>query len=248
MREVLSAPEALVLDDFLEPSTWDFLWAQVQADDFEHVHRLGWVKAWRLSDGVPLRGPVTLSNPTAADRITPVYPTGLATDLLIARILEIEQDLTSWVGSRGEDWSHFFCRPYIYPTDTGLSWHRDNQFNTTGAFTYYCHRDWNVQWGGELLVADAKTKNLNLPETQLFGDGEAFIGTHLDNLVENRALLEDGNGRFIFPKPNRLVVVPAGVLHAIKKVDASAGSSVRVSFQGTFMNVGSSGMERSSRS
>ncbi|NOK18521.1 2OG-Fe(II) oxygenase [Corallococcus carmarthensis] len=235
MRTVVSKPEALVIDDFLDPVSFELVWAYVQSEEFEHVHRMGWVNAWRLSDGVPLRGPVTLSHSTDTDRFSPIHPTGKGIDLVVEKILSIKAQFVDWVGAHGEDWSHFFCRPYIYAANMGLSWHRDNQNQTTGAFTFYCHPTWNVQWGGELLVADAESRNFEFPQTQLLGDERRFLGTHLDNTPENEALLETGAGMYILPKPNRLVVVPAGVLHGIKKVDPAAGSNVRVSLQGTFM-------------
>jgi hypothetical protein len=235
MRVIVSRPETLVVDDFLDQESLGLIWAYIQTEEFEHVHRMGWVKAWRLSDGAPLRGPVTLSHSTATDRLSPVYPTGKAIDLLIGKIIEIQNQLTGWVGEKDKDWSHFFCRPYIYGAETGLSWHRDNENNTTGAFTYYCHQRWNVQWGGELLIANISTKDLRFPATRLMGEESRFIGTHFDNSLENERLLETGEGMYIFPKPNRLVVVPGGVLHCIKKVDASAGNCVRASMQGTFM-------------
>lgn len=235
MQVVVSKPEALVIDDFLDAASFELVWAYIQSEEFEHVHRLGWVNAWRLSDGVPLRGPVTLSHPTDTDRFSQVHPTGKGIDLVIGKLLEIQDRLADWVGVQGSDWSHFFCRPYIYTANTGLSWHRDNQNNTTGAFTFYCHPSWNVQWGGELLVAGPESKEFEFPESRLFGGGSRFLGTHLDNAPENKSLLATGTGTYILPKPNRLVVVPSGVLHGIKKVDPAAGSQVRVSLQGTFM-------------
>jgi hypothetical protein len=235
MRIVVSRPEALVIDEFLEPAAFELAWAYVQSEEFEPVHRMGWVKAWRLSDGVPLRGPVTLSHATPTDRFSPVFPTGKGVDLLTREILAHREQLSPWVGEHARDWTHFFCRPYIYPAHTGLSWHRDDEHNTTGAFTFYCHPEWNVQWGGELLVADISSRELVFPRSPVFGGDAQFLGTHLNNSAENEALLATGAGLYVLPKPNRLVVVPAGVLHSIKKVDAAAGNSVRVSLQGTFM-------------
>jgi 2OG-Fe(II) oxygenase superfamily len=235
MNQVLSKPEVLVIDNFLDSAALAFVWSYVQSEDFEHVHRTGWVTAWRLSDGSPLRGPVTLSHPSETDRLSAVYPTGGAMDFLIEKILEFQGDLVPWVGQQGRDWSQFFCRPYVYPAGAGLSWHRDNQNNATGAFTFYCHPTWNVQWGGELLVADIGTRLVKFPVSELYGHESKFLGTHMDNAPENDALLETAIGTYVLPKPNRLVVVPAGVLHAIKKVDPAAGDHHRVSLQGTFM-------------
>ena len=132
MRTALSSESVLVVDEFLDEQAAQYVWRYVQQEKFEHVHRLGWINAWRLTDGVPLRGPVTLSHPTPADPVAPVYPIDEAIDLVIAAIIGMEKGLTPWVGKRSEDWSHFFCRPYIYPAGAGLTWHDDNQHNCAG--------------------------------------------------------------------------------------------------------------------
>jgi hypothetical protein len=238
MRLQYSAPQVLVFDDVLSPKEFRYVWAYVQTQDYEFVHAREWVKAWRPDDGEPLRGPVTLSHETMSDVLSPRFPTGLGVDLIMKTILRSLDQLEPWVGKHMEDWEYFFCRPYLYPNGSALSWHRDDQQNTTGAFTFYCHNEWNIQWGGELLVADLETKNFQFSETELYGEPSRFIGTQLENGQENDRLLEPGVGTYIFPKPNRLVFVPAGVMHAIKRVDQSAGRRVRATLQGTFMYPG----------
>lgn len=235
MRTVHSSQEVLVIDDFLDKQAAQYVWRYVQGEKFEHVHRLGWVNAWRLADGMPLRGPVALSHKTPSDPLAPVYPTDKAIDLVIRAIIEIGNELVPWVGEWSKDWSHFFCRPYIYPVGAGLSWHDDNQHNCTGAFTYYCHPDWNIAWGGELLTASVGTSLRAPPSVPMYQGGEEVLGGHLDNSYENDAVLEEAIGFYILPKPNRLVVMGTGIAHCIKEVHSSAGSNVRVSLQGTFM-------------
>jgi Rps23 Pro-64 3,4-dihydroxylase Tpa1-like proline 4-hydroxylase len=226
---------ALVIDDFLEHRAFQLVGRYVQDERYEFVHRHEWIKAWRLHDGIPLRGPVTLSHSNSSDRVNRIFPVGLGIDLLISRLLEIEDDLVPWTGRHGADWSYFFCRPYIYPVGTALSWHKDNQHNTTAAFTYYCHPTWNVAWGGELLLAEG-ANDVEFSKVELYGGEQRFIGTHFDNSAENDALFAEGIGQFILPKPNRLVVIPVGFLHCIKRVDEAAGLAIRMTLQGTFMD------------
>lgn len=233
--KIVPVEQALVIDDLLPADEFELLWRYLQGERYENVHRMEWVKAWRFRDGSPLRGPVTLSHPNTADRINRVYPSGLGIDLLIAKMHELEAQIADWAGVRGVDWSYFFCRPYIYPPGTALSWHRDNQHNTTAAFTYYCHPTWNVQWGGELLIAGEETRDIEFEDQQVYGGAREAIGTHMDNRIENEGVMAVGAGQYIFPKPNRLVVLPVGVLHCIKRVEESAGDNARVTLQGTFM-------------
>lgn len=44
----------------------------------------------------------------------------------------------------------------------------------------------------------------------------------------------DSGGVFIYPRPNRLVVLRGGAMHCIKKVESAAGRSLRASVSGFF--------------
>ncbi|MEX0828594.1 MAG: 2OG-Fe(II) oxygenase [Haliea sp.] len=235
MKTTFETEAVLVIDEFLKKDEFALVWNEIQAEHFHFVHEREWVTAWRLDDGQPLRGPVYLSHRTDGDRISPAYPTGKAFDLIIRRIVDIEEHLVPWTGRRGADWSYFFVRPYIYPSGAGLSWHRDNKHNATAAFTFYAHPQWNVKWGGELLVADASTKDLEFSPSKLYSEEERILGSHFDNSVENDRLLSVGTGQYILPKANRLVIVATGIFHCIKKVDPAAGNHVRATVQGVFM-------------
>ena len=41
-----------------------------------------------------------------------------------------------YVGRQGQDWDYFFCRPYIYPAGTGLSWHTDGRGTEQLSYTF----------------------------------------------------------------------------------------------------------------
>ena len=53
---------------------------------------------------------------------------------VIKKLKEVVPTCKEIIGEQGKDWAYFFSRAYIYPKNTGLSWHRDNQNNVTGAF------------------------------------------------------------------------------------------------------------------
>lgn len=233
-RIVYQDENAAIIDDFLSLEDFKFLWSYVQNEEMSFVHSSKWTKAFRLTDGHPLRGPVYLSRPRDQDSVSVTYPSGKAIDIIIKAICSLKEDFKPWIGKQGEDWTHFFARPYLYPVGSSLSWHRDNQKGVSGAFSYYCHPEWNVQWGGELLIADAKTKELEFPKQKLYGGKEEYIGSQLNNSFENTALLELGIGHYILPKPNRFILLTKGILHALKKVEAAAGNHVRASIQGFF--------------
>ncbi len=225
-----------IIDDFLPQDEAEFVWRYVQDEQYEMVHQKKWVKAFRLSDGCPMWGPPYLSDDYEANSKNKVFPTGRAIDLVISRLKQVAKDYDNLIGKFGQDWAYFFARAYLYSADQGLSWHRDNQNNATGAYVYYAHREWDPQWGGEFLVAPAQTKHHVIPTTKLYEGTEKFLGSHLDNKFERDVLMESGHGQYIMPKPNRLVLLTSGVIHCIKKVDPAAGNRVRATIQGFFQD------------
>jgi hypothetical protein len=225
-----------IIDDFLPPQEAEFVWRYIQDEQFEMVHQQKWAKAFRLSDGIPMRAPPYLSDPYEANTKNDIYPTGRGIDLVIKRLKEIAPNHENLIGKFGKDWAFFFARAYLYTANTGLSWHRDNANNATGAYVYYAHPEWDPQWGGEFLVAPGETKQCPIPKTMLYEGKEKFLGSHLDNSFERDVLLETGYGQYILPKPNRLVLLTSGVIHCIKKVDPAAGNKVRATIQGFFQD------------
>jgi hypothetical protein len=227
MKPVFSTSEILVFDDFMSPEEMSAAWRLMQSRPLASVHGGAWNPAWKLGDGNPLRGDVIVSSANTFDPKNATYPTGTAIDPLIAKVRGLAATVESHLGKHGRDWTHFFARPYAYGAGSGLSWHRDNQKQVSGAFTYYCHPRWGAHWGGELMVADPGTKTVSLGSSQ---DARALF----DTSGMDKHISDVGVGTYIFPKPNRLVVLCSGILHAIKKVDSAAGENVRATYQGFF--------------
>jgi len=225
-----------IIDDFLSAEEAVYVWNYIQDEHFEMVHQKKWVKAFRLSDGSPMWGPPYLSDNYDANTKFPAFPTGRAVDLVISKLKETIGSYEHLIGKFGQDWAYFFARAYIYSANQGLSWHKDNENHATGAYVYYAHPEWDPQWGGEFLVAPASSKNKAIPKSKLYEGNEKFLGSHLDNKFEKDVLLETGHGQYIMPKPNRMVLLTAGVIHCIKKVDPAAGNKVRATIQGFFQD------------
>lgn len=225
-----------VIDNFLSEEEHNLINIYTQEERYKHVHDGQWTKAFRILDGNPLRGPAYLSHKYEGDQNAPVYPTGKAIDIIFKRILEKKSTFEKWIGKQGKDWQFFFARSYLYSINTGLSWHRDNNYNAAGAFVYYSHKNWQANWGGEFLVSSENTKKLVYPKVKNYEGNKISLGSHIDSSFEDTSLLEEGVGRYIMPKPNRLVFLTSGVLHCIKKVDPSAGQNIRSSVQGFFLN------------
>ena len=216
-------PSVLIVDDFLDEEAWTEVWTYFQFADLLPVSRTA--GAWKLGDGVPLGGDeiVTPARDAEIDGDQPkegVYPSGTALDRVVEALLGEAAGFAPLVG---EEWAHVTARPYVYPTGAGLSWHGDDSAVYSGAYIYYAHPHWNAHWGGELLVAhnDAAA---DLP----------IMGHRFDDEGYSAALMEGGEGRFILPRPNRLVVL-GGAPHMVTPVRPAAGSNVRASVSGFFL-------------
>ncbi len=205
-----------LFDDLLDEEAWAEVWSYFQFEALAPVTRTE--GAWKLQDGQPFAGPDFHVLPEGADAgdLEGVYPTETPLDYLAECLVALAPRLGRWVGAFG----HIAGRAYVYPPGTGLSWHRDAHDRYAGAFVYYAHPEWNVDWGGELLVAEVDDPAA-LP----------VMPFRFDNRDFSERLLEAGRGRFIAPKPNRLVVLGA-LPHRIAPV---RGPAVRASVAGFFV-------------
>lgn len=237
MRLITKNSQFVVFDDFLKPIDFDLMLRYVHDEDYQSVHADKWQKVYRLSDGIPLAGDAVLSHKRKDPNknVYKVYPINSGIDIFIDSLLSIVEELTEWVGKKDIDWEVFTARPFLFPQGTGLSWHSDHM-GKTGSYTFYTHSYWNVQWGGELLVTDETTKNIDYVLVEAVDSPEGkVIGQHLDNSYENKKLIDVGLGQYIVPKPNRLVVIAGGNPHMINKVSSAAGDRVRCSISGFFL-------------
>lgn len=219
-----------VLDDFLDEGTWTALWSDFQFMDLHPVTRTS--GAWKLDDGVPLGGEAAViergagaAGPALAEgEFDPDAP---ALDALLEAVLAQLHAAPELVeGLIDEGWDRVSGRPYVYPRGTGLSWHVDDHELYAGAFIYYAHPRWDVHWGGELLLAE-------LPADEAL-DELPIMAYRFATEAYSAALLERGCGRFIMPKPNRLVLL-GGAPHMVAPVRAAAGQQVRASVSGFFL-------------
>lgn len=253
---VLQTPECAVFDNVLNAEQFEALWKHVQLVDYRSVHSEKWEKVWRMHDGEVFWGPKTTwhtsensvpkspeGNPDKSS--DPVcYPTGTATDALMERILAKAVEHPHLVGTQASDWESITTQPYLYPVGSGLSGHTDS-VKYTGAYTYYCHPEWNCVYGGELMVSPADSSKLEalLPHVIVYEvEGneitkmeKRYVGSHLDNRAENKVLSQSGIGTYIAPKPNRLILLKGGTYHQVKPVAPAAGRLSRASVAGFFL-------------
>lgn len=107
---------------------------------------------------------------------------------------------------------------HVYSAGAEIDWHMD--YNSLASYSFYLHDEWKPQWGGNLLVSDYNTEDVQ-------GDN----GTVFDN---NPSVSDPGFGTWYAPLPNRLVIIKK-VFHKVERVDQAAGNNMRMSFTGFFI-------------
>lgn len=227
MRRTYATSQFVVIDDFLSAREHEAAWQAIQHETFEPVPLARGV--FRATDGQPLRSVTTYlwssrRLPPREDWIPRLSEAGNH-EALMSAFVEVARREEALVGVEGEDWSALLLTPCLYRRGDAISWHTDG-FSYTGALAYYPHLEWNCLWGGELLFVDEQTRQ----------DPQHFSRKYLlDNREENERLLDPGVGRFVFPNPNRLVLIAAGNEHMLAEIRDAAGNNVRAAFAGFFV-------------
>ncbi len=233
MAEAIEHPHFTVIDDFLEEEDWTRLWSDYQFMDLMPVSRTG--GAWKLEDGIPLGGrECVLERDSQAQVLGPQEEAvheehwGDARDPIAELLAQV---ILSKAHPRliDDNWVRLAGRAYVYPRETGLSWHVDDHDLYAGAFIYYAHPLWDAHFGGELLIGETIQEDEN--------DELPIMAYRFETESYSQRMLEVGCGQFIMPKPNRLVLL-SGAPHMIAKVSAAAGQNIRASVAGFFLRPG----------
>lgn len=241
MKHLFGNDQFMVIDDFLPDDQFEQMWRWFHVAPFFPNDIRGLHGAWRLDDGRVMRGPdvyygEVAEKVAAANEGAFAHPTGTGLDLLLEQFSRHGKVYEPLVGAEHRDWRTLAAAPRLYERGSSLYWHRDTPSVVTGSCTYYAHKEWNIQWGGELFIAHPDA--LNIPEErgpsmlspkEVIGRGMVQLSGHLDNSEVNAELLRMGMGYYIMPKPNRLVIMRTGNPHMISKVQPAAGDHVRAS-------------------
>ena len=236
MTKAVFREDGLALADCVL-STRDFrsLCREVAHGEYRWVHAQKWDKAWQLWDGHPLRGESVYFDPNRVFGWKgATYPTSTSLDLLIEEVRLMSAACPDIAGVEGIDWIALYLSPWLYPVGSALSLHQDAE-RYAGSFTFFAHPQWNVHWGGELLVSPAPTASTaksaqSMPELAIHGGSEPWTS---DNA--NCGDDDPGVAICVSPKPNRLVLIGPDRPHRVARVDENAGTRVRSSIAGFFL-------------
>jgi hypothetical protein len=213
--------EYLVIDNFLSEAERLALWDEICRLPFAKVHEGRWKKAFHVRDGEAWWGPNYFHHAHGEPQAE------YATIKALADRIEGSPQVLSFLASCG-DWTQLSLQPYLYPAGSGLSWHLDGG-NRAAAFIYYAHPHWHPAWGGELMIANGPSAR---DAAQIPADIRSFDRFY--GKFDVTGLLDGEGGKFVFPSPNRLVLLRGGTPHSIKKVEEEAGEAFRASIAGFF--------------
>jgi hypothetical protein len=209
-----------IIDDFLSPQEHQALWDAFQETIVPPADTREWNRVYQLTDGEErVDSKYAARRPSLRDATPSASPGPPALRLFsekLSMLLTGDQPPISV-----ERWTDFSASPWVYRAGAGLEWHADT--GRVAAYIYYVHPVWRSAWGGELLVAT--------------DDGSSSV-TMASSQPEKRdveAVCTTG-GVFVYPRPNRLVLLRGGILHCVKKVERAAGEAFRASVSGFFFN------------
>lgn len=130
---------------------------------------------------------------------------------------------SDFYGEAGAAWDRIALAFWKYPAGSGLSWHNDADQGRQGDFILYLHDQWRPSWGGELKLIDEDPQPTPSDEEE---------ESDLVLRMESRISRSPTSPVAIIPKPNRLVLVKSDTVHAIGRVDHTAGDALRCTLTG----------------
>jgi Rps23 Pro-64 3,4-dihydroxylase Tpa1-like proline 4-hydroxylase len=235
--KVLETNQIIIYDDFLSAEEIERVYRDFLRSDFSYINTTGKVsRAWKIRDGFPLRGNNLFYY--SPNNLKPeqdwVFPNGTDLGLFIEGVNRILPEVSCIVGREGIEWQKYSATQWIYQRGTGLSLHDDSSNTYSGGYAFFLSKEWNLHWGGLLLVLDRKTA-VAVKEFRVgYGEYNYWAETWCNDKMETPLIFEPGFGQFILPKFNRIVFIKNDALHTVTSVSPSAGDRIRMSIAGFF--------------
>lgn len=203
MKEVQRGRRFVVFDDFLDEVTFSVartMLARARFDKKDSVISPGddgfAFRSKGVHFGEELGGTSTGGRPKVYEEI--------------ARCVHRERRL---YGEGGTDWNRIGFTFWRYPVGNRLGWHNDAGGGRRGEFILFLHDRWRPSWGGELMILDEDTTALDHAETE-----HESATARMERILDTCPVSPTA----VVPKPNRLVLVQAGTVHQIHRVDQTA--------------------------
>gem|GEM_PF-3615114 len=136
---------------------------------------------------------------------------------LLVKAIENAVQAAPWLKSSQKVQWQGVLNANIYPVGSALGWHNDRRIQV-GAIAFYCHKVWEPDFGGELLIGQ-----------QLYKPEDYEKSDRLRKDWQFEQILREPVIDAIMPVPNRLVLLAPNILHCIRRVDINAGNHARMS-------------------
>jgi hypothetical protein len=170
----------------------------------------------------PLRGKSSMFN--CGDLIDATSVIGKFAILLS----ELTCDFSTIIGIPKVNWKSFSVTPWIYSTGSGFIPHVDGDTGYSGGFVFWCHEEWDVTWGGHLVVFERSVENFSGPDSM--SNPPHLLKQSV--FSKEKSLREPGIGTLVLPKRNRLVLLSPKVPHMVTTIEKQQAE--RLSLVGFF--------------
>jgi hypothetical protein len=147
---------------------------------------------------------------------------------VFTRITQAVRAQDGLFGVAGKDWDRLTFTFWQYPAGSRLGWHNDAGRGRRGEYILYLHREWDISWGGELMLLDREPRALVRPAA----DGRTGAALSGPGLVNEILRTNEVSPIAVLPRPNRLVMVRSDTLHTVRRVDHTAGDHRRSTLTG----------------
>lgn len=217
-RLAFEAGDLMVYDDFLPSSLFTDVqaWAAKQAAQSPDKPCINYVA------GSPRPGVVKS-----------VYPSKTPLDLVIGKIVRTLPEIARIVGEPGKSWNHFSASYLDWPRGEGLSLRKQDNDTHAGRFIYFLPPAWNVHWGGLLMAFE---KESVVEERTRFRQNahNRWHPNWLDRHDDTALASDQGVGRCILPRPNRVVFLNPDVYSSITPITDATGKRLPLIVSGDF--------------
>ncbi len=239
-KKVFESKQAIIFDDFLAPDVYEKIQQYALKTDYEYINTKGKVsRAWHVHDGFPMRSTLNgfYYSKDSGEKPTGdhVYPTKTDMDLFIDNLLAVQPHVEHLTGKEGNGgWMHVSSTCWVYPHGTGLSIHDDGSGVYTGAYVYFLNPTWRPHWGGLLIMMDEEANKMVYDHREKINQHEFYKLKYFHGNGLDEMLVDQGFGKCIFPKGNRIVFIANDAYHMVTRVNESAGDNLRMSIAGFF--------------
>lgn len=216
MNPTATVGNALIFDDFLDEALFNDLWTMMNQLQYQRSDSEYWLNVWPLNDGTIMRN---VGWSALAPNWIPKPNDNRGIKAPPAMLKFLEHIRKTFVHNQSDQKINGVnLTPCVWPPKSSITWHRDGsgvRDNRIGAFTFYLHKEWNAEWGGELMLSPLE---------------EELAFTPFDNSEVSNKLMAEGFGTWIAPKPNRLIMNPSNAYHKVAKTTDNAAP--RLTIQG----------------